>query len=319
MRHRAVLSFLLSVLLIGTFTLSGCQSSAPEISHMESQGSSLSSSAQQKESSQGSSHEGSQENSGVSSSSGETSQENTSSQASESTLGSSAPPASLANASSAATSHSSSSSSQSSHQHIYSAKVIAPTCTSGGYTQYTCSCGSSYTGNSTQALGHTMGQFVIKKQPTTTSEGSKQRTCSRCGYTETVSIPKLEEPSGDLNAFVNEVIRLVNQERSKNNLAPLTAKADLNTYASTRSRELLQIFNHLRPDGTDPLTPILGMGYFTAGENIAKGFSSPEAVMEGWMNSPGHKANILSPYFSYIGVGCFMEDGDLYWTQVFAG
>lgn len=208
-----------------------------------------------------------------------------------------------------------SSQTQPKHTHSYTTNVISPTCTSGGYTIFTCSCGNSYTENKTAALGHSFTGWTVTAEATTTSEGRKERTCTQCGYTEVQSTPK----AIDTSSFSARVIQLVNEERSKNGLAPLQSAGDLNTFAYTRSTELPILFAHQRPDGSNPLESIIGLGYMAAGENIAYGLSTPESVMEAWMNSDGHRANILSTDFQYIGVGCYLKNGGYYWTQTFGG
>lgn len=81
------------------------------------------------------------------------------------------------------------------HNHSYSvSQVVAPGCTTGGYTIYKCSCGDSYTGNATSATGHSWGNWVVTKQPTTSAEGEETRKCGSCGATETQAVDKL--PSG---------------------------------------------------------------------------------------------------------------------------
>ena len=78
--------------------------------------------------------------------------------------------------------------------HNYSEKVTAPTCVDKGYTTYTCSaCGDCYTGNETNATGHSWGSWKVTKEPTTTTEGTEQRTCKTCGKTDTRTIDKLPE------------------------------------------------------------------------------------------------------------------------------
>lgn len=204
---------------------------------------------------------------------------------------------------------------QGSHSHDYVAVETAPTCTSEGYTTYTCTCGDRYTSDYRDALGHTYGDWVTEIEPTVSADGRQCRSCIRCGHTETSVLPQL------LNAsqFEREVVELVNAERSQAGLAPLTEHAKLDAFAHTRSEELAVNFSHQRPDGSDPLGHVLQQGFCTAGENIAAGYSSPEAVVAGWMNSPSHRANILSADFAYIGVGCYEADGTYYWVQIFAG
>lgn len=114
------------------------------------------------------------------------------------------------------------------------------------------------------------------------------------------------------------VVELVNQERAKQGLSPLSTMPSLTAAANIRAPELVTLFSHNRPDGTQCFTAFKEAkvtGYFTAGENIAAGYSTPEAVMNGWMNSPGHRANILTADFTHIGVGYYNGC----WVQMFIG
>ena len=116
-----------------------------------------------------------------------------------------------------------------------------------------------------------------------------------------------------------EVINLVNKERTARGLSELKMNQKLMYAAMIRAEEISESFSHTRPDGTSCFTIFedLNIDYYGAGENIAYGYVSPEAVMTGWMNSPGHKANILTGSFTEIGVGCFEKNGRLYWVQMF--
>lgn len=113
-----------------------------------------------------------------------------------------------------------------------------------------------------------------------------------------------------------EVVRLVNIERVKNGLSELEQDGELDKAADIRAEEIIGYFSHTRPDGSDCFTVLNGNGisYQTVGENIAAGYTTPDRVVEGWMNSPGHRANILNANFTQIGVG-FKDDR---WVQIFA-
>lgn len=202
--------------------------------------------------------------------------------------------------------------------HSYTKSIIKATCENGGYTVYSCSqCGSEYTDDYTAASGHDWSEWKTVKSPTTSAEGERRSTCAGCGEVISETIPKLK---GTSSSYTDKVIELVNAERAKSGLAPLAADNALSEYAQLRSTELTDNFAHRRPDGSSPLTYVLGLnGTHTAGENIAYGQRSPEEVMNSWMNSEGHRANILSSSFTMIGVGCYEENGTLYWTQIFAG
>ena len=123
--------------------------------------------------------------------------------------------------------------------------------------------------------------------------------------------------------FQLEVLQLVNQARADAGLAPLTADPALTAAAQTRAEELTTLYSHTRPDGRSCFTALTeaGVAYGAAGENIAAGYASPEAVVAGWMASDGHRANILSADFTQMGLGYApAEDGfGHYWAQLFVG
>ena len=134
---------------------------------------------------------------------------------------------------------------------------------------------------------------------------------------------KIYIPTLDISvtAYEQEVVRLVNDIRSKNGLSPLTLDWELSRVARYKSQDMKDkgYFSHTSPTYGSPFTMMksFGISYRTAGENIAKGYSTPEAVVNGWMNSPGHRANILNSAFTHIGVG-YVASGS-YWTQMFVG
>ena len=122
-------------------------------------------------------------------------------------------------------------------------------------------------------------------------------------------------------SYAREVAGLVNRERAANGLGYLKYSSELSRAASDRAEEIVSVFDHTRPDGTKCFTILddYGISYYAAGENIAAGQSSPESVMNAWMNSSGHRANILSGNFNFIGVGVVYSGGYYYWVQLFAG
>ena len=127
--------------------------------------------------------------------------------------------------------------------------------------------------------------------------------------------------SSSVSAYESEVVRLVNVERAKNGLGALTLNAKLSDVARAKSQDMRDkgYFSHTSPTYGSPFDMMtsFGISYRTAGENIAMGYSSPQAVVTGWMNSPGHRANILNSSFTQIGVG-YVASGN-YWTQMFIG
>ncbi len=129
-----------------------------------------------------------------------------------------------------------------------------------------------------------------------------------------------EEAPDSEHAFIKEVVRLVNAERAKEGLAPLTINTKVQAAAMVRAKECEQLFSHTRPDGSSFATALKeqNISYRSAGENIAWGQRSPEEVMKAWMNSSGHRANIMNPNFTTIGVGYYENaKGTDYWCQLF--
>lgn len=122
-------------------------------------------------------------------------------------------------------------------------------------------------------------------------------------------------------AYEQEVIRLVNVERAKAGLKALTKDWELSRVARYKSQDMhdLRYFSHTSPTYGSPfeMMKAFGIRYRTAGENIAMGYRTPAAVVQGWMNSPGHRANILNASYTKIGVG-YVASGN-YWTQHFIG
>ena len=122
----------------------------------------------------------------------------------------------------------------------------------------------------------------------------------------------------EAGTMTEQVAALVNEERTKAGLSPLTLDTELSANAAVRAEEIVEKFDHTRPDGSKFSTAVT-IEWWTVGENIAYGQSSPEEVMNGWMNSIGHRANILNAAFDKIGVGVVRSGGRLYWVQLFAG
>lgn len=122
-------------------------------------------------------------------------------------------------------------------------------------------------------------------------------------------------------AYEQEVVRLVNEERAARGLPALTCSAELSDGAREKSADMQKMgyFSHTSPTYGSPFDQMKarGINYRYAGENIAMGYATPEAVVNAWMHSEGHKANILSENFKEIGVG-YMETGH-YCTQWFKG
>lgn len=134
---------------------------------------------------------------------------------------------------------------------------------------------------------------------------------------------KLYVPLTDTSVtdFESEVIRLTNEARAKNGLSPLAANWQLSRVARYKSQDMKDkgYFSHTSPTYGTPFQMMksFNISYKTAGENIAKGYSTPKAVVNGWLNSEGHRKNIMNASFTQIGVG-YVSGGN-YWTQMFIG
>ena len=135
---------------------------------------------------------------------------------------------------------------------------------------------------------------------------------------QVLTIPTLD---ASVRAYEQEVVRLVNIERAKAGLGALTEDWELSRTARYKSQDMhdRRYFDHQSPTYGSPfdMMKAFGIRYRAAGENIAMGYRTPAAVVQAWMNSPGHRANILSAKYTKIGVG-YVASGN-YWTQHFTG
>lgn len=153
------------------------------------------------------------------------------------------------------------------------------------------------------------------------------------GYQVVIVHKNAGAPGSTKNSFVSkkitapsspqadEVIRLVNVERAKYGLAPLKKNAVATNAANKRAMECKTLFDHTRPDGTawNTILTEFNIDFAAAGENLAEGYPTAAEVVEAWMNSAGHRANILESSFTSIGVGYYVYNGYPYWSQLFIG
>lgn len=135
-------------------------------------------------------------------------------------------------------------------------------------------------------------------------------------------VPTVPQQSDSaLSAYEREVVALTNQYRAQYGLSPLTIDDHLSEIARMKSQDMhdKRYFDHNSPTYGSPFDMMkrFGVSYRTAGENIAMGYRTAKSVVDGWMNSPGHRANILNKSFTKIGVG-YVADGN-YCTQMFIG
>ena len=142
------------------------------------------------------------------------------------------------------------------------------------------------------------------------------------GSEEKPGTPDTDQPGNDStqDAFAAEVVNLVNQERAKAGLSPLTIHTQAESAAAVRAKEIERSFSHTRPDGSSFYTALTSAGirYQSAGENIAYGQMTPREVMDSWMNSSGHRANILNEKYTSIAVSHYQNGAGVhYWVQLF--
>jgi len=128
----------------------------------------------------------------------------------------------------------------------------------------------------------------------------------------TTTVPVYIEAARDDN-YAQQILDLVNGERAAEGLRPLAMDSTLMDAATIRAVESITYFSHTRPDGSSCITVSPNL----AGENIAVGFGDPALVVEGWMNSTGHRANILNSSYGCVGIACVYYNGNWYWAQSF--
>ena len=140
--------------------------------------------------------------------------------------------------------------------------------------------------------------------------------------------PEQQKPQQDNTATdstkAGQILSLVNKERSNAGLSSLRADSQLNKLAQMKAEDMAKnrYFSHTSPTYGSAFDMMnqYGVSYRTAGENIAKGQKTAQSVMTGWMNSPGHRANILKSGYTRLGVGYALDAGGTpYWVQIFAG
>lgn len=170
----------------------------------------------------------------------------------------------------------------------------------------------------------------ISSDPTVLSVSSLGRVTALAIGTATVTVRNLSGTVSakitikvveclDIDRLIRDVFRLTNQERINAGLPALTYNSVLENGALIRAEEIIQSFSHTRPNGTKFYTVFEGLyDYRMIGENLAAGFTSASSVVSGWMNSEGHRANILKEDYTEIGIGIKKDSaGRLYWVQIF--
>ncbi|MEA4933088.1 MAG: SafA/ExsA family spore coat assembly protein [Lawsonibacter sp.] len=173
----------------------------------------------------------------------------------------------------------------------------------------------------TVVSGDTMWKLAVKYQVGTSEIIQANPQISNPNLIYPGQILNIPQTDSTVSSYEAEVIRLVNNIRQQNGLNPLTTNWELSRVARYKSQDMLNkgYFSHTSPTYGTPFEMIkaFGLSYRTAGENIAMGYPTPEAVVNGWMNSSGHRANILNASYTQIGVG-YVAQGNS-WTQMFIG
>ena len=173
----------------------------------------------------------------------------------------------------------------------------------------------------TVVKGDTMWKLAVKYQVGTSEIIDANPQISNPNLIYPGQVLTIPQPDSSVRSFEQEVIRLVNEQRVKNGLNPLTENWELSRVARYKSQDMVdnRYFSHTSPTYGSPFQMIraFGISFRQAGENIAYGQRTPQAVVNAWMNSSGHRANILNASYTQIGVG-YMAAGN-YWTQMFIG
>lgn len=165
----------------------------------------------------------------------------------------------------------------------------------------------------------------VVKQPTQTQAQKPAQTQTQKPAQTQTQKPAQTQPStpasSSVSAYEQKVLELTNQERAKNGVPALTLDVELSKVARTKSADMKAkgYFDHNSPTYGSPFDMMkqFGITYKSAGENIAMGQRTPEEVVTAWMNSEGHRKNILNASYTHLGVG-YVADGN-YWTQMFIG
>ena len=173
----------------------------------------------------------------------------------------------------------------------------------------------------TVTKGDTMWKLAVRYQAGTSEIIQANPQVSNPDLIYPGQVLNIPQISQSVLSYESEVIRLVNEVRRENGLKALTANWELSRVARYKSQDMLNkgYFSHTSPTYGTPFQMIkaFGLSFRTAGENIARGYPTPQAVVNGWMNSSGHRANSLNASYTQIGVG-YVAQGH-YWTQMFSG
>lgn len=163
---------------------------------------------------------------------------------------------------------------------------------------------------------------ITTNSPVITTEPQTEATTSKPVEFTTEKPTETTTASNNTNNYANQLLSLVNNERAKNGLSKLSLNSSLNNVAQIKAEDMKNnnYFSHTSPTYGSPFDMMkqFGIQFRAAGENIAKGQKSPQQVFEAWMNSEGHRKNILNQAFTQMGIG-YTGPNSNYWVQMFIG
>ena len=168
------------------------------------------------------------------------------------------------------------------------------------------------------------GEIDIVPKDSTCENGNCENPSGQDTPSEPVKPAEPETPSQNTASYEQQVLALVNEQRANYGLAPLSYSSELEAVAYAHSKDMAQnnYFSHTNLSGQSPFDRIkaAGISYRSAAENIAAGQKTPQEVVSAWMNSAGHRANILNSSVTKMGVGIYSGGSyGVYWTQLFIG
>jgi uncharacterized YkwD family protein len=175
--------------------------------------------------------------------------------------------------------------------------------------------------NENQDRGNTRNQNNRNDQDRLGIDQPRQGTTENQQPRAVNPTPTTQQATGNISEYARQVVNVTNEQRRINGLAPLQIDTQLSDVAQMKSQDMQSngYFSHTSPTYGSPFDMMrdFGVSYRTAGENIAQGQRTPQEVVNAWMNSAGHRRNILNGNFTHIGVG--YESSGNHWTQMFIG
>ncbi len=209
------------------------------------------------------------------------------------------------------------------HIHSYHTTASDATCTDRGFILKSCECGDRQFEYTSDALGHDFGEYTVSKEATPTETGEKVRVCLRCGLQENEVIPKVRPYISKESAL--EMLQLINQDRAQSGAQPLTFNETYYAAAVVRAHEIGENYSHTRPNGQPWHTVFAEQGpeYIGVyGENIYNPYGDSVSPADGeiaFMNSAGHRKNILNPNYKSASICVLYTENRTYFVQLFFG